>query len=193
MSTPKVNTASKKLFINNLISPITSKENLADSDISSNEEYKSVRSSLSKDSLVNYNQKSIDNITYFADIDTKLKSMKYPVSVSTHKTYKINPPMNKFSDSNLRAVKLKNDGKLNNVYKANINMETPVTNLKLMNQKLKASYTSLKPMSTNLPVAPPITSTLNATKTLPRTKKSSENQNVESHTSVVEVSLNLHH
>lgn len=167
MSTPKVNTVPKKFLVNNFISPITSNENLSDSDMSSSEDYKSVRSSLSKGSLDSYCQSR----HYFTGNETKTMPMQQPIQ----KVFK----------SNVLKNSKKNEGVLINRPKSNVEVNVPVTNLKLMGQKLKASYTSLKPMSTNLPVVPP----LNVGKTLTRPKKTDANQTFDAHTKVVEVSI----
>lgn len=51
MSTPKPNTGGKKLWEHNFISPIVANVHYSDSDTSSTEEYRSVKSSASKISL----------------------------------------------------------------------------------------------------------------------------------------------
>lgn len=185
MSTPIVNIAPKKFWVNNLISPITSNENLSDSDRSSNEEYKSVRSSLSKCSLENYSQRSADSIPHLGGSTTKLKSAPNPLYYATQKMYKSNS-----SHNNMKTLQLKSENTLSMVHKSKNKMEVPppATNLKQMDQKLKASYTSLRPISTNLPVAPPITS-MNVTKTLIKSKNTGDIQNLDYTTKVVEVSF----
>lgn len=171
MSTPKVNTMPKKFMVNNFISPITSNENLSDSDVSSTEDYKSVRSSLSKGSLESYSQSRY----YLGNNDTRTMQQQ-----SIQKLFKNNVTRN--SNEKLKSKQIANDTTVNYGSRSNVEVNVPVTNLKLMGQKLKASYTSLKPISANLPVVPP----LNVTKTLTRPKKS---QNFDAHTKVVEVSV----
>lgn len=188
MSTPKVNSSPKKLWINNFISPITSVDHLSDSDVSSNEEYKSVRSSLSKASLDPYCQKSLDSINHLGDFGRK--NVHLPTYGSAQNIPNGNKSVKSHYNSTMKSIQMRSDGTLStNSVKSNI-MEAaaPVTNLKLMGPKLKASYTSLKPISSNLPVAPPVNAPLDVTQTLPRVKKSNLNKNFGSQKKVVEVS-----
>lgn len=187
MSTPKVNTAPKKFWTNNCISPITSIEHLSDSDVSSNEDYKSVRSSMSKNSLGHYSQKSLDSLNYLGDHHRKIKSAQLPQYASTQTVYKGNQPVSTKYGNNVQSVQRKNDG----TFVSNMEAPAPVTNLRLMDHKLKSSYTNLKPMNSNLPVAPPppMNATMNVTKTLQKTKKSVGSQNFEKSSKIVEVSF----
>lgn len=58
MSTPKPNSGPKRFFENHFISPIVPLEPLSDSELSSNDDYRSVKSSNSKISLENYTGKT---------------------------------------------------------------------------------------------------------------------------------------
>lgn len=175
MSTPKVNTTARKFWINNPISPINSSGNLSDSDKSSNEEFRSVRSSLSKESIENLPHNQINAVL--------------------QKTYKANnPSITKNSCSNMDHLQLRsNGGPLLKKSTTKSEKTRSVSNLALMGQQLKSSYTSLKkPICTNLPVAPPpIISDLNVTKTFLRTKKFGSSQNIDSNSKIVEVSFLL--
>ncbi|KAJ8955290.1 hypothetical protein NQ314_006903 [Rhamnusium bicolor] len=179
----------KKLWENNFISPIISNEHLSDSDLSSNDEYKSVKSSFS---LENYNSKPTKSLGYLGtNIDTKVKTNpRSTFTLASQKPLQVISSNIRASYSNLRTVQSNIPGSQSNLYKPSTVNRPPssATNLKTMGQKLKGSYTSLRPISANLPVAPPITSQLNITATLPRATNPNVTQNIDVHSKVVEVS-----
>ncbi|KAJ8946121.1 hypothetical protein NQ318_013171 [Aromia moschata] len=191
MSTPKPNTGTKKLWENNFISPIISNERLSDSDMSSNDEYKSVKSTFSKVSLEEYDGKSVKSLGYLgSNIDTKLKTAQRSAYTSAgQKPLQAVCNTVRGSYSNLKAVQSNIPGSQPNIYKpTGVSRATAsTTNLLSMGHKLKGSYTSLRPISSNLPVAPPITPQLNSTLTLPKATNPNVTQNIDGHSKVVEV------
>lgn len=198
MSTPKVTNrpnSPKKLWENHFISPIVSIENMSDSDVSSNDDYKSTKSTYSKGSIENYNTaKSRKTLASLGGpINTKIKTaQRSTYTVNAQKPLQANPNL-RGSYNNLRTVQSNIPGSQNNLYRpSSIKPPTTTTNsnLKTMGPKLKGSYTSLRPISANLPVVPPITSNMNVTKTLPKTTNPNVTQTIDSHTKIVEVSCN---
>lgn len=153
MSTPKPNW-SKKVFNrimweHSIISPIVTSEIQSDSGESS-DEYKSVKSSFSKNSVESNPVKQTRSLVSLQDPSDarKLKSIntvinpnnlcKVPMRGSTSNLQKFNAPVPKISQMRVPSA-------------------TSITsNLKTMKPSLKGSYTSLKPVNTYLPVAPPI-------------------------------------
>ncbi|XP_019874188.2 uncharacterized protein LOC109602289 isoform X2 [Aethina tumida] len=139
MSTPKPNTGGKKLWEHNFISPIVANVHYSDSDTSSTEEYRSVKSSASKISLETDRSKP-----------PKLSNLdKKPRTMLMGGTYKKPAPRSIPTSGNLQAGGLKS---------SQPNIRAPVmppSNLKTMGTGLKGSYTNLRPISTYLPVAPP--------------------------------------
>ncbi|KAJ8911459.1 hypothetical protein NQ315_013563 [Exocentrus adspersus] len=190
MSTPKINTGSKKLWENNFISPIISNEHFSDSDASSTDEYKSVKSTVSRVSLENYVDKPVKSLGHSRNnVDTKLRtSQRSTYTLPSQKPLQVIPSNIRSSYSNLKTIQSKIPGSQNNLYKpSNCKTEVPGTNLKTMGQRLKGSYTSLKPISTNLPEAPPIIPQLNTTTTLSKGINSNVMQNINSYSNVAEV------
>ncbi|XP_050512724.1 uncharacterized protein LOC126888454 [Diabrotica virgifera virgifera] len=190
MSTPKVATANKRLWENNFISPITA-EHTSDSDLSSNDDYKSVRSSVSsKTSLDQYVPKQPKSLGYLhgpAEIKIKTNQKSTYTSAAPKPVPVVRPNPKTNSYSNLRSMNSNLPASYSNIYKMS-NPKTQsgnaVSNLKTMGSKLKGSYTSLRPMSSNLPVAPPLISS-NTTMTL--AKSNSVPHGVDSATRIVEV------
>lgn len=90
------------------------------------------------------------------------------------------------SYSNLKTVQSNIPGSHNNLHKTG---NTRTSNLKTMGPTLKGSYTSLRPISANLPVAPPIGSQMNTTVTLPRATNPNVTQNIDNRPKVAEVIL----
>ncbi|XP_056634842.1 uncharacterized protein LOC130443952 [Diorhabda sublineata] len=173
MSTPKISTASKKLWDHNFISPITTVETISDSDHSSNDDYKSVRSTISsKGSLdqfvVKQQPKSLGYAPISLDATIKI-SQKGSYTAPAPKPLPVTRPYAKTNSySNLKPMNSNIPGSYSNIYKMSTAKQPSInmgSNLKTMGTKLKVSYTSLRPMSSNLPVAPPLISS-NTTSTL---------------------------
>ncbi|KAJ8984544.1 hypothetical protein NQ317_006830 [Molorchus minor] len=122
------------------------------------------------------------------NIDTKLKTnQRSTYTLAGQKPLQAVSNSIRSSYSNLRTMQTKVASSQPSIYKPS-NIRVPASsNLSTMGQKLKGSYTSLRPISANLPVAPPITSHLNTTVTLPKASNPNVTQNVENHTKVVEV------
>lgn len=191
MSTPKITTGSKKLWENNFISPIIPNEPLSDSDVSSTDEYKSVKSTFSKASEENYLSKPVKSLGYLGgNIDTKLKNThRSTYTMAGQKPLQVIPNNIRASYTNLRTIQSNIPGSQGNLYKSgNVRAQPPSTNLKTMGQRLKGSYTSLRPISANLPVAPPITPQLNTTTTLSKATNPNVTQNIDTRSKVAEVS-----
>lgn len=173
MSTPKISTASKKLWENNFISPITATETISDSDQSSNDDYKSVRSTISSKAsldqfVIKQQPKSLGYVA--APLDTTIKiNQKGSYTTSAPKPMPVVRPNAKINSySNLKPMNSNIPGSYSNIYKLSTAKQQPIntgSNLRTMGTKLKGSYTSLRPMSSNLPVAPPLISS-NTTATL---------------------------
>lgn len=190
MSTPKTVQGSKNLWENNFISPIIPNEPLSDSDVSSTDEYKSVKSTFSKASMENYISKPVKSMGYLGgNIDTKLKNThRSTYTLASQKPLQVIPNNIRASYSNLRTVQSNIPGSQGNLYKSgNIKTQASSTNLKTMGHRLKGSYTSLRPISANLPVAPPIVPQLNTTTTLPRATNPNVTQNIDTRSKVAEV------
>lgn len=141
MSTPKPAKSMTKLFESNYISPIIrQKEHVSDSDLSSTDDYLTVRSTLSKGSSGN----SEKNLKV---LDRNVKSLsnlkQNDQKVKPHNIYTITKPVSNIkplmaSYSNLRA--------------SESNIRSSQTNLKSLSTTLKSSYTNLKPIGINLPI-----------------------------------------
>lgn len=197
MSTPKVTNrpnSPKKLWENNFISPIVAMENISDSDLSSNDDYKSIKSTNSKGSVENFSKPRKTLTNFGAPISTKLKSaQRSTYTLSSQTPLQANPSL-RGSYSNLRTMQSNIPGSYNNLHRPS-SMKPPSavtnSNLKSMGPKLKGSYTSLKPISANLPIVPPINSNLNVTKNLPKATNPNVTQTIESHTKIVEVSYKV--
>ncbi|CAH1996228.1 unnamed protein product [Acanthoscelides obtectus] len=174
MSTPKaVLAVPRKLLDTCFISPIvTGGEPASDSDGSSIDEYRSVKSSAT--SLDNYGtpKTTLSHAQSAEPINTKAKAnprSAYTVacpktvqdgyatwSQESHGNFKDNEsdqikpvPMPKPTNPKAVPSSYKHSG-------IQIRPASSVSNLKNMAPRLKGSYTSLRPMSANLPVAPPI-------------------------------------
>lgn len=195
MSTPKPN-SQKRMVITNQISPISYSDANSDSDeTSSNENYKSVRSSLSKISLDNYVSNPIKSASTAAVKPNNLFSKNLSKNTLPHNTHTIikqksmqNVPTSiRGSYTNLKTMSgtlSASQSKLNRP----ISNQKP-SNLKTISHNLKGSYTSLKPINAYLPVAPPITSTLNTTTTLTKASNPNVTQIVDRHVKPTEVIL----
>nr|CAH7726102.1 unnamed protein product [Callosobruchus chinensis] len=185
MSTPKVMTAvPRKLLDNCIISPIVigGGEPTSDSDGSSNDEYRSVKSSAT--SLENFTApKSAKCLPSSAGpVNTKL--MTNPRSAHTMastKTVQAGPMAKAAYSSQPKAVPSYKQSGLQ------MRPASSVSNLKSMGPRLKGSYTSLRPISANLPVAPPIhaSSMQNVTQTVHVQGKSSEVPTITQHKPVI--------
>lgn len=144
MSTPKPAKSMTKLFESHYISPIVrQKEHVSDSDLSSTEDYLTVRSTLSKGSsghsekslkILDRNVKSLSNLKQ--NVEQKLKP--HNVHTITKPVSNVKALMGSFT--NLRVVPPEN------------NIRGSYTNLKTLGTTLKNSYTNLKPVGVNLPV-----------------------------------------
>lgn len=190
MSTPKPN-AQKSLIMNNCISPIKFNRTNSDSEEeSSTEDFKSVRSSLSKLSLDNYTSKSTKSIPSAVGLKSSTTSNKNTVTHNTHTIVKQKSMQNvptaiRGSYSNLN--------RMSGLSLSHSKINRPAapqksSNLKTISHNLKGSYTSLRPINTCLPVAPPINPKLNTTATLTRASNPNVTQIVEHHVNVAEVS-----
>nr|XP_023029059.1 uncharacterized protein LOC111517210 isoform X1 [Leptinotarsa decemlineata] len=189
MSTPKPNATKKKIWENNFISPIITTEQISDSEFSSNDDYKSVRSSVSKTSLDNQsskNTKSLGNLV--APVVPKGKlSRRTSYTIADQKPLQTMPSVVRNSYSNLKYMQTNIHGSQSNLQRPS-SIRMPSSNLKTMGPKLKGSYTSLRPMSANLPVAPPpINQNLNSTMVLPKASNPNVTQVLETRPKVVEV------
>ncbi|XP_018580060.1 uncharacterized protein LOC108917781 isoform X2 [Anoplophora glabripennis] len=190
MSTPKTIQGSKNLWENNFISPIIPNEPLSDSDVSSTDEYKSVKSTFSKASMENYIGKPVKSMSYLGgNIDTKLKNTyRSTYTLSSQKPLQVIPNNIRASYSNLRTVQSNIPGSQGNLYKpSNVKAQAPSSNLKTMGHRLKGSYTSLRPISANLPMALPIVPQLNTTTTLSKATNPNVTRNIETRSKVAEV------
>nr|CAI5858032.1 unnamed protein product [Callosobruchus analis] len=188
MSTPKVATAvPRKLLDNCIISPIViGGEPTSDSDGSSNDEYRSVKSSAT--SLENFTApKTAKCLPSLAQpVVTKLMANpRSAYTMASTKTVQAGSMAKATYSSHPRAVP-----SVVPSYKQTGNQMRPassVSNLRSMGPRLKGSYTSLRPISANLPVAPPIhTSSLhNVTQTMQVQGKSNEVPTITQHKPVI--------
>ncbi|KRT81815.1 hypothetical protein AMK59_6335 [Oryctes borbonicus] len=148
MSTPKPAKSMTKLFENHRISPIArQKEHVSDSDLSSTEDYLTVRSSLSKGSSGHSekNLKILDrNVKSLSNLKQNIEQRPKP-----HNIHTITKPVSNVkhimgSYSNLRApLPSSTEG----------NIRGSQTNLKTLGTALKSSYSKLnKPVEVNLPI-----------------------------------------
>ncbi|KAL1505584.1 hypothetical protein ABEB36_005115 [Hypothenemus hampei] len=171
MSTPKVRATKLNIWDNNFISPITGgivKTTYSDSDLS--DEYKSVKSSASKVTLETWTQPIRRNMEYIAPPkDIKIKTNTKSLYTSTGQKPLPALPTHLTSYQNVAVKNTVQQGSHQNWNKpVKVGQSANVSNLNTMGTKLKGSYTSLKPISTNLPVVPPIGSTFNGTETITR-------------------------
>lgn len=157
MSTPKpTSKIISKLWEHSTISPVTASEKVhsSDSEPSSNDEYKTVKSNISE-SDSNSSGKSFENyVSKTQRLQISPKSMNGVKPVSNNK----NPPV-KGSYSNLKTVSTTLKGSYGNLKPLGANIKGAsyntnkgsTTNLKTMSTNLKGSYTQLKPVLLNLP------------------------------------------
>ncbi|KAK9876683.1 hypothetical protein WA026_014062 [Henosepilachna vigintioctopunctata] len=152
MSTPKPNWANKvinKMMWDSFLSPI---EVQTDSGESS-DEYKSVKSSFSKNSLESNPVQQTRSLVSLQDPPNSRKMKS--VNTIVNQTNLLKGPMRN-SASNLTNVGVPPSKLLQSRIASAGNVKS---NLITMKPALKGSYTSLKPVNTHLPVAPPINAT----------------------------------
>ncbi|GJQ77280.1 hypothetical protein Trydic_g20704 [Trypoxylus dichotomus] len=148
MSTPKPAKSMTKLFESHCISPIArQKEHVSDSDLSSTEDFLTVRSSLSKGSsghsernlkILDRNVKSLNNLKQ--NIESKPKP--HNIHTIVKPVSNVKPLMGSYT--NLRGPA---------PLCTEINIRGSQTNLKTLGTALKSSYTKLnKPVGVNLPI-----------------------------------------
>ncbi|XP_050307777.1 uncharacterized protein LOC126744416 isoform X2 [Anthonomus grandis grandis] len=188
MSTPKgpIVGGKKSLWAHNFISPIVAnnRDHLSDSDLS--DDYKSVNSQpSSKVSLDNWTNPSAKNLPHpIPNKDVKIKTSQRSAYTISNKPLQALPSGIRGSYSNistLKNTKLTLGGSQQNLYRPPSQMVRPpsTSNLQTMGTKLKGSYTSLRPISANLPVAPPIEEgNFNGTQTITRSHRSNKGVNV---------------
>lgn len=133
-----------KLFEGHYISPIArQKEHVSDSDLSSTEDYLTVRSTLSKGSSGHSekNLKILDrNVKSLSNLKQNLERLK------THNIHTITRPV-----SNVKPL-VGSYTNLKSPPHPESNIRGSYTNLKALGTNLKSSYTNLKPIGVNLPV-----------------------------------------
>lgn len=156
MSTPKPNSSARNICESLHLSPITSRTERSDSDLSSSDDYATVRSKLSpatSDSEI---------LSYGGNQKLKTQSamnMTQPKK-SVHTVVRDSRPLQPARYSRGSYSNLKNLG-TTNLQTVNGKLKGSYTNLRSVGSNLRGSYTSLKPVNANLPVAPP---PLNSTK-----------------------------
>lgn len=210
MSTPKPNAASKIPWDNHNISPITVSNAYSDTDQSSNEEFQSARSNVSRPAL-DGGLKPAKSLGYIASkTEAKGSALRgaNPIAKNLHSV----ASAFRSSYSNLNgigsgATTMQGGGKFRSGPQVNLllrgsgggDRRGSQSNLKTVGTTLRGSYTSLRPLSSvNLPVAPPINNR-NADSTIVISRPASGKQNHNSHpnmartlstgTKIAEVSL----
>ncbi|XP_030747269.1 uncharacterized protein LOC115875869 isoform X1 [Sitophilus oryzae] len=164
MSTPKVNMGVDKLWENNFLSPIVSLD-------------KQTKSTLySRVSNVDTYIKQTDS-----NKDTKMRRIHRTENISNQRPLQALPINFKGSYNNISNLKTASSNfggsqpRLSKPSSRNSIRPPSASNLKTMGSQLKGSYTSLRPISANLPVAPPVGVTPNVVQMITRPNAKTEN------------------
>lgn len=156
MSTPKPNSSARNIYETLHLSPITSRTGRSDSDLSSSDDYATVRSKLSPATS------DSDILSYggMPKVPIAINETPPPPKKSMHTVVRDSRPLQPARYSRGSYTNLRNVG-MTNLQTVNGKLKGSYTNLKSVGSNLRGSYTSLKPVHANLPVAPP---PLNVTK-----------------------------
>lgn len=156
MSTPKPHSSARNICDTLHLSPITSRTGRSDSDLSSSDDYATVRSKLSPAT-------SDSEILGYGDTSNLKTQSAINVTQpkkSVHTMVRESRPLQPARYSRGSYTSLKSVG-TTNLQSVNGKLKGSYTNLRSVGSNLRGSYTSLKPVNVNLPVAPP---PLNVTK-----------------------------